>query len=129
MYGEDLPARTLFEMVTQNPARALRIGDVIGTLEIGKWADILVVKQRDEDPFETLLKLNLEDIELLVLAGIPILASDRFVALFQRKEKDYTSITMHGHRRKVIGDPNSLLKRVRTQVGYQKVLDYMPLQI
>lgn len=129
MYGEDLPARTLFEMVTQNPARALRMGEVIGTLEIGKWADILVVKQRYEDPFETLLKLNLEDIELLVLAGVPILASDRFIALFQRKEKDYTSIAMKGHRRKVIGDPNSLLKRVRTQVGYQKVLDYMPLQI
>jgi len=116
-------------MVTQNPARALRMGEVIGALEIGKWADILVVKQRDEDPFETLLKSNLEDIELLVLAGVPILASDRFIALFQRKEKDYTSIAMKGHRRKVIGDPNSLLKRVRTQVGYQKVLDYMPLQI
>ncbi|MCX7786953.1 MAG: amidohydrolase family protein [Spirochaetes bacterium] len=128
MYGEDLPARTLFEMVTQNPAKALRREDSIGTLEIGKWADILVVKQIEEDPFETLLKMNLEDIELLVLAGIPILGSDRCIALFQKKEKDYTSIALKGCKRTVIGDPMALLQRVREKVGYPKVLDYMPLQ-
>lgn len=129
MYGEDLPARSLFEMVTQNPARALRMESVIGTLEIGKWADLLVVNQLDEDPFETLLKMNLEDIELLVLAGVPILGSDRFQALFERKEKDYTSIALKGCKRTVIGDPNALLQRVRAKVGFQKVLDYMPLQV
>jgi len=129
MYGEDLPARTLFEMVTQNPAKALRMADSIGTIEIGKWADLLVVKRIEEDPFETLLKMNLEDIELLVLAGVPILGSDRFVALFQKKEKDYTSIALKGCKRTVIGDPKALLQRVREKVGFPKVLDYMPLQV
>ncbi len=128
MYGEDLPARTLFEMVTENPAKALRMDDRIGTLEPGKYADLLVVQQLDEDPFETLLKMNLENIELLVLAGVPLLGSDRFAALFQRKEKDYTRVALKGYKRTVLGDPNALLRRVQENVGYAKVLDYMPLQ-
>ncbi|GAB4364132.1 MAG: amidohydrolase family protein [Spirochaetales bacterium] len=129
MYGEDLPARSLFEMVTRNPARALRLEDSLGTLEPGKLADLLVVRQLDEDPFETILRMNIEDIELLVLAGVPLLGSDRFEALFQGRENGYTSCTVNGCRRLVVGDPNSLLQRIRDNVGFRKILDFMPLQV
>ena len=47
MYQEDLPARTIVNMVTVNPARAFRMQKEIGSLSEGRIADILVVNKCD----------------------------------------------------------------------------------
>jgi 5-methylthioadenosine/S-adenosylhomocysteine deaminase len=41
-----LPAKTALTMATRNGARALRMEDEIGSLEVGKLADIIVVESR-----------------------------------------------------------------------------------
>ncbi|MDR0291028.1 MAG: amidohydrolase family protein, partial [Treponema sp.] len=49
MYGEDLPAQKIFEMITHNAAKAFWMLDRIGTLDEGKLGDILVLKTSYED--------------------------------------------------------------------------------
>ena len=87
MYGEDLSAKELFSMVTINPAKAFRMADSIGSIETGKNADILVMKAVENDPYENLARARMEDIELLTVDGIPVLAEGRFACLLPEDRK------------------------------------------
>ncbi|HEQ72166.1 MAG TPA: hydrolase [Spirochaetia bacterium] len=129
MYGEELDARLLFDMVTINPAKAFRISRTTGSLEEGKLADVLVVKQKDDDPFESLVKTDIEDIELLLLEGKPLLAGKEHEELFFARKQPYSEISLKGRPMLVKGDPVSLLSRIREAVGYKKVLDFMPIDL
>ncbi|WP_036066017.1 amidohydrolase family protein, partial [Leptospira weilii] len=50
-YGEDLSPKTLFEMVTSNPAKAFRIENQLGSIEVGKIADLTILTRNFEDPY------------------------------------------------------------------------------
>jgi 5-methylthioadenosine/S-adenosylhomocysteine deaminase len=127
LYGEDLAAETVTRMVTVNPARAFRMQGEIGRIAEGMLADLLVVRPRQEDPYEALLDVRMEDIELLLLAGTPILGSPDYEELFRLREVDYTRVRLNGKNRLVKGDPAGLLQEVRNAVGFKKILDYIPL--
>ncbi|MDR0386995.1 MAG: amidohydrolase family protein [Treponema sp.] len=129
LYGEDLPARTLFEMVTLNAARAFKMENRIGTLEEGKLADIMVLKGRVDDPFENLASASMEDIELLTLAGKPIYGELRFLDLLGGKiPRGYSEIMVGGRPMFVLGDPAALYRSVRKKVGLKKALDFLPFE-
>jgi cytosine/adenosine deaminase-related metal-dependent hydrolase len=129
MYGEDLSARTLFEMVTINAARAFWMQDRIGALEEGKLADILVLKGRIDDPYENLASASMEDIELLTLAGKPLYGEIRFLDILGGTlPAGYTRITVAGRPMFVIGDPAALYSTARKKVGFKKVLDFLPFE-
>jgi 5-methylthioadenosine/S-adenosylhomocysteine deaminase len=127
MYGEDISARVLTEMVTVNPAKAFRMQNEIGSLEEGKFADILVIKLRKEDPYESLVELKTEDIELLVLEGAPILGSKSHEDLFAARSGQYSTVNIKGRDMLVKGDPAALMDGIRAAVGFKKVLDFIPL--
>jgi hypothetical protein len=129
MYGEDLDAKTIVDMVTVNPARAFRMQDRIGSLEAGKLADILVLKRRLDDAYENLASASMPDIELLVMAGKPLYGEERFLDLLGGKlPEGYSRITVSGRRMFVVGDPAALYAEVRRKVGFDKVLDYLPFE-
>jgi cytosine/adenosine deaminase-related metal-dependent hydrolase len=129
IYGEDLPARTMFEMVTVNAAKAFWMQDRIGVLEEGKLGDILVLSGRMEDPYENLLAAEMEDIELLILEGKPIYGEMRFIDLLGGKlPHGYTRITVGERPMFVSGDPAGLYSECRRKIGFKKVLDYMPFE-
>ena len=132
MYGEDLPAKTFFEMTTVNAAKAFRMNDRIGVLETGKLGDILVLKAKKDDPYENLLSASMEDIELLVLEGRPIYGEERFIGLFGISDNNlpqgFTVIKAGKRSMFVLGDPAGLYREVRKKVGLKKVLDYMPFE-
>jgi cytosine/adenosine deaminase-related metal-dependent hydrolase len=129
IYGEDLSAKTMFEMVTVNAARAFWMQDRIGVLEEGKLGDILVLKAGKDDPYENLLAAEMKDIELLILAGKPIYGEMRFIDLLGGKlPGDYTRITVGGRPMFVSGDPTRLYNECRRKIGFKKVLDYMPFE-
>ncbi|MDR1046398.1 MAG: amidohydrolase family protein [Treponema sp.] len=134
LYGEDLSAQTMFEMVTANAARAFWMQDRTGVLEKGKLADILVVKGKHDDPYENLLCSSMEDIELLTLEGVPIYGEFRFLDLFGSSLKKgelpegYTAIEVGGRRMFVKGDPAGLYREARCKIGFKKVLDYLPFE-
>jgi cytosine/adenosine deaminase-related metal-dependent hydrolase len=129
MYGEDLPAKTIFEMVTINAAKAFWMDDRIGTLDEGKLADVLVLKGRRDDPYENLAAASMEDVELLTLAGRPIYGELRFLDIFVGKIPDgFTQISVGGRPMFVKGDPAGLYREARRKIGFKKVLDYLPFE-
>jgi hypothetical protein len=127
MYGEDLAARRIMAMVTANPARAFRLQDRTGGIAAGLQADLLVLRPRVADPYEALLAAQIEDIELLLMEGTPLLGSVEHEELFALRECPYTRVRVRGRAMCVKGDPAGLLADVRRAVGFRKVLDYLPL--
>jgi 5-methylthioadenosine/S-adenosylhomocysteine deaminase len=127
LYGEELEARTVVRMVTTNPARGLWTGDDTGSIADGKNADLLVLRPRCSDPYEALLQAQIEDIELLLYEGTPILGFSEHEELFRLRECPYTRVRVRGRDMCVKGNPADLLARVRQAVGHKKVLDYLPL--
>ncbi|MDR3020065.1 MAG: amidohydrolase family protein [Treponema sp.] len=129
LYGEDLPAKKIFEMMTTNAAKAFRMQDKIGGLEEGKLGDILVLKAKDDDPYENIVNASMKDIELLVLSGNPIYGEMRFLDIFNGKlPAGYTKIKVGKKEMFVKGDPAGLYNKVRKKVGFKKVLDYLPFE-
>lgn len=127
LYGEDLEPEKIVRMVTVNPARAFRMQAKIGRIAEGMLADLLVVRPSQEDPYEALLAVQIQDIELLLLEGTPVFGSPEFEELFSLREVDYTRVKLNGHEKLVKGDPAGLLQEVRNAVGFKKILDYIPL--
>jgi len=52
-----VPAATALRMATLNGARALGVGDITGSLEIGKQCDVIAVKVLGEVEFEPLFSV------------------------------------------------------------------------
>ena len=144
LYGEDLPAEKIFEMVTANAARAFWKHDKIGKLEEGMLGDILVLGAKNDDPYENLVDAGMNDIELLVLAGKPIYGELRFLDILngsldqsennkktsgQNKLPDgYTQIKVGNREMFVKGDPAGLYSEIRKKIGFKKKLDYLPFE-
>jgi len=126
MYGEQLDAKILVRMVTTNPAKAFWMQEKIGSVEEGKYADLLFIRPREVDPYEALVSARMEDIELMIQEGTPIYGDGKYEELFRRRECDYTTVEVGGRRMCVKGDPAGLLERIRRAVGFKKVLDYLP---
>jgi cytosine/adenosine deaminase-related metal-dependent hydrolase len=129
LYGEELSAEKIFEMITINSAKAFWMQDRIGSLEEGKLGDILVLKANNDDPYENLVNAGMQDIELLVLAGKPVYGQARFLDIFKGKLPDgYTQINVGEKTMFVKGDPAGLYKEVRKKIGFKKELDYLPFE-
>jgi cytosine/adenosine deaminase-related metal-dependent hydrolase len=64
-----VPARALVEAVTKNAAAAVGWDKSLGTLEAGKYADVLVIKGKDGDPYEHLILATEREVRLVVIAG------------------------------------------------------------
>jgi len=130
LYGEDLPAKKIFEMVTVNSAKAFRMQDKIGRLEEGMLADILVIRAKNDDPYENLVNADMKDIELITLDGKPVYGEMRFINIFNKSElpQGYTQIKVGNKMMFVKGDPAGLYNEVRRKVGFKKKLDYLPFE-
>ena len=135
LYGEELPAKTLVDMVTVNAARGLGLSAKTGSLETGKLADIAVFRARSEEPYESLCAAEMEDLALLVIGGEPVYGEEgRFGELFSKElsagqGKGYSRVTVGGRGMFVKGDPVKLYRGIRAAVGFEKKLDYLPFEI
>jgi hypothetical protein len=85
------------------------------------------MRQRTDDPWESLVAMNPEDIELLLQEGSPIYGDARHEELFAGRGVPYTKVAIRGRQMLVKGDPTALMDRVRKAVGFRKVLDFIPL--
>ncbi len=70
----EIPARSVIEMATINGARGLGLGDLTGSIEPGKFADLISIDtgaSRKKDPYPLLLDTNTEDISMTMIQGKP----------------------------------------------------------
>lgn len=62
--------RDLVDMVTRNPARALRWDGALGSLEPGRRADLLVLSGKRGDPYGRLLEASERSVVLVAVNGV-----------------------------------------------------------
>ena len=59
-------------MATSYPAQLAGLGDKIGTLSPGLYADMLLLRRRGDDPYRALLHADASDVQLVVVGGSPV---------------------------------------------------------
>lgn len=64
-----IPQSDWIKMITANPAKALALDGKIGKLAQGLKADITVIKSNDPDPTQSLLKTQLQDVQMVWVGG------------------------------------------------------------
>jgi len=127
LYGEDLEDREIVRMITINPARAFRMQDRVGSIEKEKLGDLLVVDGTEKNPYTSLVNAQLKDIALVFQEGKPLYGDTDYGEIFEDLGSDYTSITVEGKEKFVIGDPQALMDKVRKNVGFHKELPFLPI--
>lgn len=68
-YGKAFTDRELVEMSTSNAAASVGFDDQLGSLDVGKWADIMVVAGERTTPYKAILDARAEQIRLVTLGG------------------------------------------------------------
>lgn len=83
-----LPAEKVMRMATIDAARALGLGDKLGSLEVGKQADLVLIKTNQlhstpyYDPYAALVySIGREDVDTVLINGQIVLERGRFVNL------------------------------------------------
>jgi hypothetical protein len=59
-------------MVTTNAAKTLHLQDVLGSIDVGKKADLTVVAGTCSDPWSTLVHARARDIRLVLVGGVAL---------------------------------------------------------
>jgi 5-methylthioadenosine/S-adenosylhomocysteine deaminase len=72
VWGDVLTPKDLVAMVTINAARALGLGSVLGSIEVGKKADLMVITGDAADPWSALLAARPRDVRLVLVGGVPV---------------------------------------------------------
>lgn len=71
-WGDMLTAQDLVAMVTVNAAAALGLSAVLGSIEVGKKADLMVVAGDAADPWGALLAATPREVRLVLVGGVPL---------------------------------------------------------
>jgi hypothetical protein len=80
-FGDLLSPQRLFQMVTIDAARALGVDAFVGSLEVGKRADIAVIGGDTADPYGALLKATPLTVQLVLVDGKVLYGDARWMAL------------------------------------------------
>ena len=77
--------RELFEMTTAVPARISGIGDKVGSLSPGLYADLFVLMGDGSEPYAALAHAKPGDVHLVLVGGVPIYGSDKLMGMLSIK--------------------------------------------
>ena len=97
-------ARDIVAMATRNAARILKWDKLVGSIEPGRRADVLVIAGADGDPYEALIRAKEQDIRLLIINGVPRYA---VLGMAERWMPDPEFIRVAGERRALFLDQQS----------------------
>jgi 5-methylthioadenosine/S-adenosylhomocysteine deaminase len=126
-YGVELNSRTLFNMLTKNPARAFSLPK-LGAIEPGNLADFIIVNGDKSQPYDVIHSMNYEDIMLVVINGRPKYGDESFIPLFEALDVPFQKVKVDSFRKVVEGDILGLMERIRNSVGFHKELEFMPVE-
>lgn len=130
MYSEELDNKKIFEMITINPAKAFRLDSEIGSLEKGKNAEFILIKNREKNPYSLLFQTDIENIDCIFLNGKPIYGSIFFKETFESFDIKYTTFKLFDSDRIIKGkNPIKILEQVRKSVGFKKYIPFLPISL
>ena len=125
-----LSDRHLVDMMTINAARALGVDDQIGSLEVGKKADILRVSGDRRRPYSTVIESNPVDVRGLFIDGVfqygdtdvsdSSIAKNEFCERISLCETDKTICV-----KETAGEPNRFDKDDWARFGYRDIVNYV----
>ena len=72
VWGDVLTPRMLADMVTINAARTLGLGNKLGSIEVGKKADLMVIGGDVAAPYDALLAARPRDVRLVLVGGVAL---------------------------------------------------------
>lgn len=122
----EIPLQTLYQMVTVNAAKALYLKPDTAIINPAKTSDLLLMDALEHDPFENLLEVNSEHIQLLLHNGVPIYGDAEWLEDFQSIPAEYTEFRVGKREKFVIGDPLELNDQIDAALGYHKDFPYLP---
>jgi cytosine/adenosine deaminase-related metal-dependent hydrolase len=67
--GRPVTARQLVTMVTSGAAEVAGLGDKLGSLTVGRAADLVVMARRDRDAYESVCDSTPADVQLVMIGG------------------------------------------------------------
>jgi len=92
----------LYEMATVNPAIAFGVDKEVGTIAVGKSADLLVIAKstKTSSPYRTLIDARPQDVLLVTIAGDPLYGTETMMKALG-KDGDYELIDACGSPRAI----------------------------
>ncbi|MFC1671614.1 amidohydrolase family protein [Planctomycetota bacterium] len=124
--GRPIDGNVLFEMLTCAAAKALQVDNELGRLQTGFLADVLVTQSTCDDPVMSFIETRPRDIDLLLVGGKPAFGSARHRDYFERLCERYSSVSVDGEEKLVVGDLNGLLDGIDKRFGSKKNLPFLP---
>lgn len=76
-------------MATRDAARILKWDTVIGSIESGKRADLIVIKNRQYDPYTQLIRSRETDLSLVLVDGVPCYGTAQSMSGFDSHTEDW----------------------------------------
>jgi 5-methylthioadenosine/S-adenosylhomocysteine deaminase len=122
----DIPLQTLYAMMSVNSAKALFLSAKKAVLNPKGASDLLLIDAVECDPFENLLEINSEHIQLLLHNGIPLYGDAQWLECLKTVPADYTEFRVGKREKFVIGDPMELNDRIDAVLGYHKDFPFLP---
>jgi cytosine/adenosine deaminase-related metal-dependent hydrolase len=88
-------AEALVRMVTSSAASVLRLGDA-GALAVDKEADLVVLRRRLRDPFESVAASTRDDVRLTMIGGMPLVGGVEMRPVFASRGQRCVNATVDG---------------------------------
>jgi cytosine/adenosine deaminase-related metal-dependent hydrolase/ubiquinone/menaquinone biosynthesis C-methylase UbiE len=113
-----LTPSSLYNMVTSKSAEVLRLRNGEGHLRSGSTADLIAVRHQGLSPSDTLVQLTFDQIELVILSGRVLLASDLLYDRLPPAVKEgLHPLDIDNHRRWIRAPIDSLLIEAQKALG------------
>ncbi len=81
IWGDVITPKMLLQMATKNGAKALGLDAVLGSLEVGKKADLFVIGGDAANPYDAVLAATPVDVRLVMVGGVALYGDPALVAL------------------------------------------------
>jgi cytosine/adenosine deaminase-related metal-dependent hydrolase len=92
--GGRLTNPQLVQMATSIPARIAGIADKVGSIQVGLYADLLVISGDATRPYEALLQADAGDVRLVLVNGVPLVGiRDLMTSLWTRDRLSPIEVT------------------------------------
>jgi cytosine/adenosine deaminase-related metal-dependent hydrolase/ubiquinone/menaquinone biosynthesis C-methylase UbiE len=114
----DIKPHLLFELVTKNPAAILHLQQGEGTIAHGVPADLIAIRDAHANPAETLARLTLANVELVLISGrIQVASPEIYSRLEETQRVGLYRLEVAGHQRWVRAPLPALFKAAEQVLG------------